>query len=116
MSSKTTSEDALTREQAIKDLEGLSGSEVLYAKDARAIAAAFDVELHERVGELEPLKHLLRGRTSETLGISVGALCYTLADRLEGIEAEEGAGTGHARYSREQKKRNLPALKTLIDE
>lgn len=97
---------------ALNDLEGRPGRQILFADHARDVADAFGVELKQRPGELEPIKRLDRVQPHNNgLGIGVGSLCKTLAERIDGVEAEEYVAGGHGTTQDGLKARNLPKLR-----
>lgn len=102
----------MNRREALDDLDGRPGRQIVTADHAREVADAFGVELKRRPGELEPIKRLDRVQpNNNALGIGVGDLCRTLADRLDGIEAERFTALGHGTTQDGLKARNLPKLR-----
>lgn len=105
----------MNKRDALDDLDGRPGRQIVSADHAQELARAFGVELKQRPGELEPIKRMDRGQpNNHALGIGVGSLCETLADRLDGIEAEKYVAGGHGTTQDGLKARNLPKLREMV--
>lgn len=106
----------MNEQDAIDSLEKLSGRSIITADLAQDISDAFDVELEERAGELEPLSRLDRAAPDHEDGlcIGVGTLCLRIAEKRDDVEADDANALGHGTTQDMYKENNLPAIKETV--
>ena len=104
-----------SRSDAVDALRAYNGATILSESYARTIASQFDVDLVERLGELEAISNMDRLQPdNDNLGIGAGTLCQTLCERIDSVGAEDYNAAGHARTQRGLKAENLPTLEGLV--